>query len=258
MAEAPVTAERFDAVELLRLNRPQERNSLSPELMAALADELARADAEPETRCIVIAGTDEVFASGPDVRHLGGRSRVDGIPRPDGAELWRRIADCDTPLIAAVSGYALGTGFELALACDMVVASETAQFGQPEITLGLIPGGGATQRLTRALGRQRALELILTGRRIRAETAERWGLVNRVAKRRTWLTESLELAGVVSLGSPLAASLAKRAVRAAEEESLSAGLAEEQRLYERALASEDRVEGVAAFLEKRRPRFTGR
>ncbi|HEY8465391.1 MAG TPA: enoyl-CoA hydratase-related protein [Solirubrobacterales bacterium] len=258
MGDAPVTAERHDAVELLRLNRPRERNALSPELMAALADELERADADPEARCIVIAGTDEVFASGADVRVLPDRNHIDDVLQPSGAEFWRRVTGCRTPLIAAVSGYALGPGFELALACDMVVASESAAFGQPEITLGMVPGGGATQRLTRTLGKQRAMELILTGRRINAQTAERWGLVNRISKRRAWLADSLELAAVVSLGSPLAAQLAKQAVRAAEETGLSAGLEEERRLHERAMASEDRVEGVTAFLEQRRPRFSGR
>lgn len=253
----PVTAERRDAVELIRLSRPEARNALSPEVMAALADALERADADEGVRCIVIAGADDVFAAGADIRSLREREFAEALFHRS-AEFWKRVAACRTPVIAAVSGFALGGGFELALACDMIVASESAQFGQPEITLGIIPGGGATQRLTRALGKQRALELVLTGRRIDAKTAERWGLVNRVAKRRAWLDEALELARVVAAGPPLAVKLAKQAVLAAEETALSAGIEHERRLYELAMASEDRVEGMSAFLEKRPPQFRGR
>jgi enoyl-CoA hydratase/carnithine racemase len=168
------------------------------------------------------------------------------------------VAACRTPLVAAVSGYALGGGCELALACDMIVAADTAEFGQPEITLGIIPGGGGTQRLVRVLGKQRAMELVLTGRRFSAKEAHEWGLVNRLVKRGAWLNEAIDLGRVVASGPPLAAKLAKQAVLAADESGLAAGLEQERRLYELAMASEDRVEGMSAFLEKRKPEFKGR
>jgi enoyl-CoA hydratase/carnithine racemase len=160
--------------------------------------------------------------------------------------------------VAAVSGFALGGGCELALLCDLIVASETAEFGQPEITLGIIPGGGGTQRLARVIGKQRAMELVLTGRRIDAAEAMRLGLVNEVAGEGEWLARALELAGRIASRPPIATRLAKQAVLAAEESGLSAGLEHERRLYELAMATEDRIEGMDAFLGKRRPNFKGR
>jgi len=160
--------------------------------------------------------------------------------------------------VAAVSGYALGGGCELALACDMIVASESAEFGQPEILLGIIPGGGGTQRLARVMGKQRAMELVLTGRRIDAAEAARLGIVNRVAPNHEWLDSALELADVVARRPPLAVRLGKQAVLAADETPISAGLAHERRLFELAMATEDRVEGMRAFVEKRQPEFRGR
>ena len=246
-----------DHVALCRLNRPEARNALSPELMADLAEQLERFDADTEVRCIVIAGSDEVFAAGADIRALSERQFQDALFHP-AAAFWKRVAECRTPLIAAVSGFALGGGCELALICDMIVASETAEFGQPEITLGIIPGGGGTQRLARAVGKQRAMELVLTGRRFDAEEAARMGIVNQVTGKRDWLSAALELAARVASRPPLASKLAKQAVLAAEETGLAAGLEHERRLYELAMATEDRVEGMQAFLEKRRPEYRGR
>jgi len=196
-----------------------------------------------------------VFAAGADIRSLRERDFSDALFHP-AASFWKRIAACRTPQIAAVSGFALGGGCELALACDMIVCSESAQFGQPEITLGIIPGGGGTQRLARVLGKQRAMELVLTGRRFTAAEALSWGLVNRISD--AWLNEAIDLGRLVASGPPLAAKLAKQAVLGADESGLSAGLDQERRLYELAMASEDRVEGMDAFLEKRRPDFKGR
>ena len=246
-----------DHVALCRLNRPEARNALSPELMADLAEQLERFDADTEVRCIVIAGSDDVFAAGADIRALSERQFQDALFHP-AAAFWKRVAECRTPLIAAVSGFALGGGCELALICDMIVASETAEFGQPEITLGIIPGGGGTQRLARAVGKQRAMELVLTGRRFDAEEAARMGIVNQVTGKRDWLSAALELAARVASRPPLASKLAKQAVLAAEETGLTAGLEHERRLYELAMATEDRVEGMQAFLEKRRPEYRGR
>jgi enoyl-CoA hydratase/carnithine racemase len=244
-------------VALLRLNRPEARNALSPEMMEQIASELERLDPDPEIRCIVIAGSDEVFAAGADIRAMSERSFAEALRHP-AASFWRRVAAIKTPLVAAVSGYALGGGCELALACDMIVASDTALFGQPEITLGIIPGGGGTQRLARVLGKQRAMEYVLTGRRFDAGMAMKWGIVNLVVGKNLWLTEAVELARTVAERPPIAARLAKQAVLAAEETGLSAGLENERRLYELAMATEDRVEGMQAFLEKREPKFEGR
>jgi enoyl-CoA hydratase/carnithine racemase len=244
-------------VALLRLNRPEARNALSPEVMDRLASELERMDPDPEIRCIVIAGSDEVFAAGADIKAMSERSFAEALYHP-AAEFWKRLAKVKTPMIAAVSGYALGGGCELALACDMIVASDTARFGQPEITLGIIPGGGGTQRLARVLGKQLAMEYVLTGRRFDADMGLEMGLVNKVVKKGRWLQEALVLAHTVAERPPIAARLAKQAVLAAEETALAAGLETERRLYEISMATEDRVEGMQAFLEKREPRFEGR
>jgi enoyl-CoA hydratase/carnithine racemase len=252
-----VAEERHGAVAVLRLDRPEARNALSAELMEALGAALEGLDRDPEVRAIVIAGSDDVFAAGADIRALRDRSFGDALFHP-AAAFWKRVGGCRTPLIAAVSGFALGGGCELALACDMIVAADSAEFGQPEITLGIIPGGGGTQRLARALGKHRAMELVLTGRRFSAKEAYDWGLVNRLAARGAWLNEAIDLARVVASAPPIAAKLAKQAVLAAEEAGLSAGLDQERRLYELAMATEDRVEGMSAFLEKRKPEFKGR
>jgi enoyl-CoA hydratase/carnithine racemase len=225
--------------------------------MERLASELERMDPDPEIRCIVIAGSDEVFAAGADIKAMSERSFAEALYHP-AAEFWKRLAKVKTPMIAAVSGYALGGGCELALACDMIVASDTARFGQPEITLGIIPGGGGSQRLARVLGKQRAMEYVLTGRRFDADMGLEMGLVNKVVKKGRWLQEAMVLAHTVAERPPIAARLAKQAVLAAEETALAAGLETERRLYEISMATEDRVEGMQAFLEKREPRFEGK
>ncbi len=244
-------------VALCRLNRPDARNALSPELMDELATAIEGFDSDPELRCVVIAGSDEVFAAGADIRSLRERTFEESLRHP-AASFWRRLAAIKTPLIAAVSGFALGGGCELALVCDLIVASETAEFGQPEITLGILPGGGGTQRLARVLGKQRAMELVLTGRRMDAAEAERFGLVNEVAPEGEWLDRAMDLAQRIAKRPPIAVRLAKQAVIAADESGLSEGLEHERRLYELAMATEDRLEGMDAFLEKRKPDFKGR
>jgi enoyl-CoA hydratase/carnithine racemase len=225
--------------------------------MEELATALEGLDADPAVHCVVIAGSEEAFASGADIKALAERSFDQALYHP-AASFWRRVAAVKTPLIAAVSGWALGGGCELALACDLIVASETAEFGQPEITLGIIPGGGGTQRLARVLGKQRAMELVLTGRRITATEALEAGLVNVVAPKKKWLEQAVEIAQTVARRPPIAARLAKQAVVGADETALSAGLEMERRLYELAMATEDRVEGMEAFIEKRKPDFKGR
>jgi enoyl-CoA hydratase/carnithine racemase len=253
----PVEISRDGHVALLQLNRPEARNALSPEMMEQIAATLEAFDPDPDIRCVVIAGSEKVFAAGADIKAMSERSFAEALRHP-AASFWRRLAAVKTPTIAAVSGYALGGGCELALACDMIVASDTALFGQPEITLGIIPGGGGTQRLARVLGKQLAMEYVLTGRRFDAEMGLRMGIVNKVVKKGEWLQEAMALAHTVAERPPIATRLAKQAVLAAEETSLSAGLENERRLYELAMATEDRVEGMRAFLEKREPKFEGR
>jgi enoyl-CoA hydratase/carnithine racemase len=244
-------------VALLRLNRPEARNALSAEMREEIAAGLERLDADPEVRCIVIAGDDKFFAAGADIRAMAERPR-EAAPDPKGIEFWTRLTAIGTPTIAAVSGYALGGGCELALACDMLVCDDKTRFGQPEITLGIIPGGGGSQRLARAIGKQRAMEYVLTGRRWDAKMAEEWGLANKVVRKGAWLEEAIELARRVAERAPLASRLAKRAVLEAQETGLADGLRAERELFDQAMASADRVEGMNAFLEKREPRFQGR
>jgi enoyl-CoA hydratase/carnithine racemase len=252
-----VAAEVRDRVGVARLDRPEVRNALSAELMEELASQLEAWDGDPEIRCIVVSGNDEYFAAGADIKAMAERSFQDALTAPSAA-FWPRLAALRKPLVAAVSGYALGGGCELALACDMIVASESAEFGQPEILLGIIPGGGGTQRLARVMGKQQAMELVLTGRRVNAMDAFRLGIVNRVSDATSWYDDAIELAQVVARRPPLAVRLGKQAVLAAEETPLTAGLDQERRLYELAMATEDRVEGMNAFLEKRKPDFKGR
>jgi enoyl-CoA hydratase/carnithine racemase len=244
-------------VGLIRLDRPEARNALSAEMREEIASGLERFDADERVRCAVIAGSDKFFAAGADIKAMAERP-LEAPPDPAGMRFWERLTAVEIPTIAAVSGYALGGGCELALACDMIVASERARFGQPEIMLGIIPGGGGTQRLARAIGKQRAMEYLLTGRPLDASTALEWGLVNRLAPEGKWLDAALELARDVAARAPLAVRLAKRAVLAAAETSLAEGLRTERSLFDEAMASEDRVEGMNAFLEKRDPEFKGK
>src|SRR3954452_4744812 len=204
-----VSAETRGAVGFARLDRPEARNALSSELMEELAAVCERWDEDPEVRCIVIAGGDRWFAAGADIKAMAKRTLPEVITSP-AARFWPRLAALRMPLIAAVSGYALGGGCELGLACDMIVASEEAEFGQPEILLGIIPGGGGTQRLARVMGKQRAMELVLTGRRIGASEAHALGIVTRLAAPDGWLDGALELAGEVAERPPLAARLPAR------------------------------------------------
>jgi enoyl-CoA hydratase/carnithine racemase len=244
-------------VATVRLNRPEVRNALGPDLMDELATQLEHLDDDPEVRCSVIAGSNDVFASGADIRSLSEDSYQQALHHP-AASFWRRLAAIRKPMVAAVSGWALGSGCELALACDLLVAAEKTQFGQPEVTLGIIPGGGATQRLARAIGKQRAMEMILTGRRFSAEQAYGWGMVNVVAPQTRWLEPAWDLAVEVGARAPIATRLAKQAVLEADQLSLEEGMKLERKLFEQAMATEDRIEGMNAFMQGRRPEFEGR
>lgn len=257
MSEEQVMTTIDGHVAVCRLNRPAVRNALSPELMEELATELERLDRDEEVRCIVIAGSNEVFASGADIRSLSDQSFQQALHHPS-ASFWKRVMAIKTPTVSAVSGWALGGGCELALAADMCVAAEKSQFGQPEVTLGIIPGGGGTQRLARVIGKQRTMELVLTGRRYSAEQGFGWGLINKVSSRATWLEEACELAAEVAQRAPVATRLGKQAVIAAEQETLREALETERKLFELTMATEDRIEGMNAFMQGRRPEFRGR
>jgi enoyl-CoA hydratase/carnithine racemase len=252
-----VLAGRCEAVAIVQLNRPDVLNALSSEMMADLLAVLERLDADPGVRAVVIAGHDRAFVAGADIRSMRSRDLRDVLTAP-GGRFWFRLAAIEVPVIAAVSGPAFGGGCELALACDMVVASETAVFSQAEIKVGIMPGGGGTQRLARTLGKHRAMELVLTGRPVGADEAERLGIVNRVAAPGRWREEALGLARQVAGGPPLAVRMAKRAVLAAEEGPIGAGMSIERRLLELTFATDDRVEGMSAFLERRPPQWSGR
>ncbi len=244
-------------VALVRLDSPETRNALSPAMKAELIAALERLDADPRVRCTVLAGSEQAFAAGADIRALAEAS-LEAPADPEAEAFWARLAAIEKPLVAAVCGYALGGGCELALACDVVVADDRTRFGLPEVTLGIIPGGGGTQRLTRAVGKQLAMEYVLTGRRFDAETAVSWGLVNKAARKGTWLQEAITIARTIAARPPIAVRLAKRAVLSADEQPLPAGIEAERRLFDQAMATEDRVEGMRAFLEKREPEFRGR
>jgi enoyl-CoA hydratase len=257
MAEEYVLQSTDNGIALVTLNRPQVLNALSQALMEQLAETLERSDRDPAVRCIVLWGGPRVFAAGADVREMADATTADVVTSYR-FEQWLRIRRVGTPIVAAVTGYALGGGCELAMLCDIIVASEAAQFGQPEIRLGLMPGAGGTQRLTRAVGKSRAMEMVLTGRSLTAQEAHAAGLVSRVVPPEMCLDEAMRLAGEIARQAPIAIRLAKEAVLQAYETSLEAGLAFERRSFHALFGTEDKREGVRAFLEKRRPEFQGR
>ena len=244
-------------VATVTLNRPQALNALNAALLGELVDALTKLDADEAVRCIVLTGNERAFAAGADIKEMADASSVDMLRRNALAryDAVRKIAK---PIIAAVSGWALGGGCELAMACDMIVASETARFGQPEINIGIMPGAGGTQRLTRALGKARAMELILTGDYLSAHEAHARGLVNRVAPPELYLEEAQKLARRIAAQPPVAVRLAKDAVLKAQDLSIEEGLDYERRVFYLLFATEDQKEGMAAFAEKRKPNFRNR
>lgn len=252
-----VLLERCGRVAVLQLNRPEQLNALSPALMDELLASLRALDEEAEVGAVVIAGHDRAFVAGADIKGMRSRALHEVLAAP-ASRFWMRLAEIEVPLVAAVSGPAFGGGCELALACDLVVASETARFSQAEIKVGILPGGGGTQRLARTIGKHRTMEMVLTGRPVSAQEAHELGFVNRVVTPADWREEAIALAQEVAAGPPIAIRLAKRAVLAAEDSTLSLGMLTERKLMELAFASEDRVEGMTAFVERRPPRWSGR
>ncbi|MFD2783990.1 enoyl-CoA hydratase-related protein [Hymenobacter rubripertinctus] len=252
-----VTPQARPQVALIQLNRPKELNALNLQLMQEVAAALKALDQNPEVRVIVLAGSERAFAAGADIKQMAGRTAIDML-LIDQFSIWDQIRRTTKPLIAAVSGFALGGGCELAMTCDLIVASETAQFGQPEIRLGTMPGAGGTQRLTRAIGKARAMEMVLTGQSISAREAAQHGLVNRVVPVGQFLEEAFRLAHSIAQMSPVAARLAKESINRAFETHLDEGLHFERKNFYMTFASEDQKEGMAAFVEKRKPDFKGK
>jgi enoyl-CoA hydratase len=252
-----VLVERTARVGVVLMNRPKQLNALSGELMGAVVGALQELDADPEIRAIVLGGGERAFAAGADIAELAEGTPVT-LYENRRLDQWDTIRGLRTPVVAAVSGYCLGGGCELAMVCDLIVASETAKFGQPEINLGVLPGAGGTQRLTRAVGKAIAMDMILTGRMIGAREALTLGLVARVVAREVWLDEAKRVASEIAAKGPIAVRLAKEAVDQAFEVPLSAGVEFERRAFYLARSSEDATEGLTAFVEKRAPDFKGR
>jgi enoyl-CoA hydratase len=257
--EALVLVERQPELRtaLVRLNRPKQLNALNGAVMDALCDALEELDRDDEVRAIVVTGNERAFAAGADIGEMASAGAVEML-RSNRIGQWDRVRRVSKPVIAAVAGWCLGGGCELAMTLDLIVAGEGARFGQPEIKIGVIPGAGGTQRLARAIGKSKAMQMILTGEPISAAEAERAGLVARVVPDELVVEDALELAAAIAKQSPLALRLAKEAVNAAYEMGLSDALTHERRLFYLLFASDDQKEGMAAFLEKRSPDFTGR
>jgi enoyl-CoA hydratase len=257
MAFIKITLKHRPHIALIELNRPKELNALNLELMAELRDALKDLDANDDVRVIIITGNEKAFAAGADIKQMANKSAIDML-MADQFSTWDQIRKTRKPIIAAVSGFALGGGCELAMTCDMIVASETAKFGQPEIKIGVMPGAGGTQRLTRAIGKARAMEMVLTGKFISAEEASNYGLVNMVVPIELYMEEALKLATQIAEMSPIAAMLAKEAINRSFETHLDEGLHFERKNFYLAFASEDQKEGMQAFVEKRNPTFKGK
>ena len=257
MAEPNVLVERDGRVGVVLMNRPQQLNALSGELMGAVVAALTELDGDPEVRAIVLGGGERAFAAGADIAELAAGTPI-SLYENRRIDQWDAIRSLRTPIVAAVSGFCLGGGCELAMLCDLIVASETARFGQPEINLGVLPGAGGTQRLTRAVGKAVAMDMILTGRMLSARDALSFGLVARVVAREAWLVEAKRVAAEIAAKGPIAVRLAKEAVDQAFEAPLAVGVEFERRAFSLARASEDAGEGLSAFLEKRAPEFRGR
>jgi enoyl-CoA hydratase len=258
MAYETLLVEIADGVALVTLNRPKALNALNSQLLGELAEALASFETDKAVRCVVLTGSERAFAAGADIKEMSEQSYADMFTSNFFAAGARAIETFRKPIIAAVSGFALGGGCELAMLCDFIIASETAKFGQPEINLGVAPGIGGSQRLTRFVGKSKAMDMILTARQMGAEEAERSGLVSRVVPVDKLIEEAMTAARKIASQSPLAVMVNKDMVNQAYETTLSAGVAYERRLFHSLFAFEDQKEGMAAFIEKRSPNFTGK
>ena len=257
MSYDTILVTRDDRVGTITLNRPKSLNALNSQVMAEVTTAAAEFDADAGIGAIIVTGNEKAFAAGADIKEMAGLSFAE-VFGSDYFAAWGKFAAVRTPTIAAVAGYALGGGCEVAMMCDLLIAADSAKFGQPEIKLGVLPGMGGSQRLTRAIGKAKAMDLILTGRTIDADEAERAGLVSRVVPAADLLTEAKSVATTISQMSRSAARMAKEAVNRSFESTLTEGLLYERRLFHSAFATDDQTEGMAAFTEKRPPNFTHR
>ena len=257
MSYQTLLVETADGVTLIRLNRPEALNALNNQLMGELGDALDVAAADPAVGCVVLTGSEKAFAAGADIKEMSDKSYAQMFMSNFFGPAARRIEQFRKPIIAAVAGYALGGGCELAMLCDFIIAAETAKFGQPEINLGVMPGIGGTQRLTRFVGKSKAMDMILTARQMDAAEAERSGLVSRVVPADKLLEEALGAAKRIARQSPLAVMMNKELVDAAYETTLATGVLLERRLFHSLFAFDDQKEGMGAFVDKRKPAFKG-
>ncbi|MEY4870841.1 MAG: hypothetical protein RLZZ563_171 [Pseudomonadota bacterium] len=258
MAYETLIVEIEDYVALIRLNRPDALNALNARLMQELASAMTAADRNDKVRCIIVTGSEKAFAAGADVREMSEKTFTDVFFDDLFAPEADAIARIRKPVIAAVSGYCLGGGCELAMMCDFIIASDTAKFGQPEINLGIVAGMGGTQRLTRAVGKAKAMDMNLTGRFMDAAEAERCGLVSRIVPAKDLIAEAMKAAGKIAQKSALTAMVVKESVNRAQESSLREGILFERRMFNALFSTEDQKEGMAAFIEKREPQFRDR
>jgi enoyl-CoA hydratase len=258
MAYETLIVDVEDHVAIVRLNRPDALNALNSQLLDELADALTEHDAAPRVRAFVLTGSDKAFAAGADVKEMSDRTFVDMFMQDYFTGPTEAIGRIRKPIVAAVAGYCLGGGCELAMMCDFILAADTAKFGQPEVNLGVIPGMGGTQRLTRFVGKSKAMEMCLTGRMMDAAEAERCGLVSRVVPAKDLMRDARETAGKIAEKSPLTVRAVKEAVNRSYETTLREGLLFERRLFDAMFATEDQAEGMAAFTEKRTAQFRGK
>jgi enoyl-CoA hydratase len=258
MAYQNILVETRGAVGLITLNRPKALNALCDALVREMGAALDAFEADDKIGAVVITGSDKAFAAGADIKEMSGRSYMEVYLADFITVGWERVTTCRKPIIAAVAGYALGGGCELAMMCDTIIAADTAKFGQPEITLGVIPGAGGTQRLTRFVGKAKAMDMVLTGRMMDAAEAERSGLASRIVPAAKLLDEALAVAGRIAEMSRPAVMIAKEAVNRAYETTLTEGVRFERRVFHSLFATEDQKEGMAAFVEKRKPNFKNR
>lgn len=256
MSYETIKTEEKGRVGVVHFDQPRSLNALSPQLISEAIEALEGFDADSAIGAMVVAGSERAFAAGADIKTMAGATVVE-MGNSSYIATWDRLKKLRKPVIAAVSGFALGGGCEFAMGCDMIVASETAVFGQPEINLGIIPGAGGTQRLTRAVGKALAMEIILNDRRLTAAEAYRFGLVNRVVPQEVYLAEALKLAQEIADRAPVAVQAAKEAINAVYEMDLDAGVAFERRLFFSLFATEDQKEGMDAFVNKRKPEWKG-
>lgn len=258
MSYETLIVETNDGVTLIRLNRPEALNALNSQLLGELSEALDAAEGDEAVRCVVLTGSERAFAAGADIKEMSDKSYAQMFATNFFAPAGQRLERFRKPIIAAVAGYALGGGCELAMLCDFIIAADTAKFGQPEINLGVMPGIGGTQRLPRAIGKAKAMDMVLTARMMDAAEAERVGLVSRVVPADKLVEESMAAAAKIAAQSPLAVMMNKELVNAAFETTLATGVAMERRLFHSLFAFEDQKEGMAAFVEKRKPAFKGR